>query len=96
MGIDYMQVTLGCVAWIIGINACVELLKRGGVNKAWLPVLAIVCGVLSGFLVGPKIVGLLGIEVTRIEGGFFGLGAGANATWAWEIFKNWVQRQSNE
>lgn len=96
MGIDYMQVTLACVAWIIGINACVEACKRAGGPSEWLPILALIFGVLSGFLVGPKIISLLGLDVTRIEGGFFGLGAGANSTWAWEVFKTWVKRKTNE
>lgn len=94
MGIDYMQVTLACVAWIIGINGCVEACKRGGLDGKWLPVMALVFGVLSGFLVGPKILGLLGLDITRIEGGFFGVGAGANATWAFEVFKQWVRGKS--
>lgn len=95
MNVDYTHLMMLCGVWILAITGLVEVIKLAGFSHPrWLPLLSALIGALSGIGYAPKVLTLLGVQIGGIDGAFFGIGAGAHASWVYSLIKAWLQRKS--
>ncbi len=95
MNVDYTQMAILCGVWVLAITGLVEVIKLGGFNRTrWLPLVSAGIGALSGTFYAPKVLILLGVPIGWWEGAFFGVGAGAHASWVYSLIRAWLKRKS--